>query len=93
MTSILAHLFQSDLVFPMDPVEEQRFAALGNRTQERRDDLEKQLTEEKWTQVRAYLELLEEFHDRERRLAYENGFLLAVSLCLELSRRLEGMRE
>lgn len=73
MTSILKYLFQSDLVFPMDPVE-------------------KQLAEEEWTQIRAYLERLEEFHDRERRPTYENGFLLAVSLCLELSGQLERMR-
>jgi len=71
--SILKYLFQSDLVFPMDPVE-------------------KQLAQEEWAQIRAYLEGLEEFHDRERRLTYENGFLLAVSLCLELSGQLERMR-
>lgn len=62
------------------------------KAEKRRDELEKQLAEKEWTQIRAYLERLEEFHDRERRPTYENGFLLAVSLCLELSGQLERMR-
>ena len=62
------------------------------KAEKRGNELEKQLAEEEWAQIRAYREGLEEFHDRERRLTYENGFLLAVSLCLELSGQLEGMR-
>ena len=92
MKSILEHLFQGDIIFPLEPGDERRFGDLGDKVQTQKEQLEKLLEGETLRQMEDYLEQLEQYHDWKRCLAYENGFLLAVVLCMEISDRLERLK-
>lgn len=93
MESILEHLFQGDIIFPQSSEEERRFAALGDDVQEKKAQIEALLESDSLQAVKDYLELLDQFHDWERLLCYENGFLTATALCLEVWDRLEGLTQ
>lgn len=92
MKRILEHFFQGDIIFPLEPEDDRRFGDLGDKVQAQRKQLEKLLEGETLHQMEDYLEQLEQYHDWERRLAYENGFLLAAALCMEISDRLERLK-
>lgn len=86
MRGILEQLFQANLIFPPGQGREKQFAALGEEVHLLKQQLEAKLDDE----LKCYLERLEDFHNLERLLTYENGFLLATALWWQVMGRLGG---
>lgn len=78
--SILERLFQGELIFPLPPEEEHRFAQVAEKAQNHWERIKQAMPQEAETQC----ELQEQLLNWERLLSYQNGFLTATALWLEL---------
>lgn len=92
MKRILEYFFQNSVVFPLAPEDERQFAKLGEEVEQKREQLKSSLKDDTLHQVEDYLESLEDLHDWERRLAFNDGFLLATALWLEVSDKLGRLK-
>ncbi len=84
MKSVIEYLFSGDIFYPLAPEDDRRFGKLSELEETKRSAIEPILSPE----IRDYLKILEDYHQMERRLYYESGFLTAITLCREVGERL-----
>lgn len=87
---ILKWLSQNGHLFHFPPELDEIMGQRSERVEETLIHLRKTLDAEQLQKLQTYLEQSQRLQDMERQLFYENGFLFAVALCLEISERLSG---
>lgn len=90
---ILNWLLQNGQRFPLVQEADRMMGEQSERVKTSRDYLNAVLEEIQIQQLQMYLEEVEKFHDMERQLCYENGFLFASMLWLEIVEHLRGQKE
>lgn len=88
--NILKWFFQNKETYPLQPNRDQVMGQQSESVEAALKRLTETFTMEQTERPRNYLEQTEQFMDMERQLAYENGFLLASELWLEIWKRLGG---
>lgn len=87
---ILKWLSQNGQLFPFPPEIDEIMGQQSESVENALTHLRKTLDAEQLQQLQVYLEQSQRLQDMERQLVYENGFLFAVALCLEIVERLSG---
>lgn len=89
---VLKWLSQNKRLFPFPPEQDQIMGEQSEKAEWALEGVRQTLDAGQTAQLNFYLEQLERLQVMEQRLAYENGFLFAYTLWLQLLERLGGFK-
>ena len=92
MKSVLEFLFSGEFIFPGSWMEESQTGREMDRIMDMEDKIREGLEEEQAALWEEYREKSRQMENRQCRMEFERGFLIAANLALELYHRTaEGM--
>ncbi|MEY8232556.1 DUF6809 family protein [Oscillospiraceae bacterium 50-16] len=87
---VLKWISQDKRLFSFPQEQDRIMGGQSEKTEQALEQLRQTLNAGQKAQLNAYLEQMEQLQGMEQRLAYENGFLFAYSLWLQIWGRLRG---